>query len=104
MEVGNGASNYKIGDLVCAIGLGHMGMKFTHALGANVVMITTSPEKGKDVKRLGAHEVLVSKDADDIKKHQGSFDLFLNTITVEHEIDPYLGLLKLRDFCFRWCN
>jgi uncharacterized zinc-type alcohol dehydrogenase-like protein len=58
-------------------------------------MITTSPEKGKDAKRLGAHEVLVSKDQDDMKKHKGSFDFILNTIPVGHEMDPYLGLLKI---------
>ncbi len=88
----------KEGDKVGVIGLGglgHMGVKFANALGAHVVMITTSPEKGKDAKRLGAHEVLVSKDADDMKKHQGSFDFILNTIPVGHEMDPYLGLLKI---------
>ncbi|WP_158850302.1 NAD(P)-dependent alcohol dehydrogenase [Algibacter sp. L1A34] len=90
--------NVKKGDKVGIIGLGglgHMGVKFAHALGAHVVMITTSPEKGKDAKALGAHEVLVSKDADDMKKHQGSFDFILNTIPVGHEMDPYLGLLKI---------
>ena len=76
-------------------GLGHMGVKFANALGAHVVMITTSPEKGKDAKRLGAHEVMVSKDASDMKKHHGSFDFILNTIPVGHEMDPYLGLLKI---------
>ena len=88
----------KEGDKVGVIGLGglgHMGVKLANALGAQVVMITTSPEKGKDAKRLGAHEVLVSKDADDMKKHQGSFDFILNTIPVGHEMDPYLGLLKI---------
>ncbi|AUC84332.1 hydroxyacid dehydrogenase [Polaribacter sp. ALD11] len=93
-------SHWKVkeGDKVGVIGLGglgHMGVKFANALGAHVVMITTSPEKGKDAKRLGAHEVLVSKDADDMKKHQGSFDFILNTIPVGHEMDPYLGLLKI---------
>lgn len=88
----------KKGDKVGVIGLGglgHMGVKFANALGAHVVMITTSPEKGKDAKRLGAHDVLVSKDAKDMKKHQGSFDFILNTIPVGHEMDPYLGLLKI---------
>ncbi|WP_028870909.1 NAD(P)-dependent alcohol dehydrogenase [Psychroserpens burtonensis] len=93
-------SHWKVkkGDKVGVIGLGglgHMGVKFANALGAHVVMITTSPEKGKDAKRLGAHEVLVSKDQDDMKKHQGSFDFILNTIPVGHEMDPYLGLLKI---------
>ncbi|EAR12914.1 alcohol dehydrogenase, zinc-containing [Polaribacter irgensii 23-P] len=88
----------KKGDKVGVIGLGglgHMGVKFANALGAHVVMITTSPEKGKDAKRLGAHEVMVSKDQNDMKKHQGSFDFILNTIPVGHEMDPYLGLLKI---------
>jgi uncharacterized zinc-type alcohol dehydrogenase-like protein len=88
----------KKGDKVGVIGLGglgHMGVKFANALGAHVVMITTSPEKGKDAKRLGAHEVLVSKDQAEMKKHQGSFDFILNTIPVGHEMDPYLGLLKI---------
>jgi uncharacterized zinc-type alcohol dehydrogenase-like protein len=88
----------KAGDKVGVVGLGglgHMGVKFAHALGAHVVMITTSPEKGKDAKRLGAHEVLVSKDAVEMKKHQNSFDFILNTIPVGHEMDPYLGLLKI---------
>jgi uncharacterized zinc-type alcohol dehydrogenase-like protein len=88
----------KNGDKVGVIGLGglgHMGVKFANALGAHVVMITTSPEKGKDAKRLGAHEVLVSKDQAEMKKHQGSFDFILNTIPVGHEMDPYLGLLKI---------
>lgn len=90
--------NVKKGDKVGIIGLGglgHMGVKFAHALGAHVVMITTSPEKGKDAKALGAHDVLVSKNADDMKKHQGSFDFILNTIPVGHDMDPYLGLLKI---------
>ena len=76
-------------------GLGHMGVKFANALGAHVVMITTSPEKGEDAKRLGAHDVLISKNQEDMKKHQGSFDFLLNTIPVGHDMDPYLALLKI---------
>ena len=90
--------NVKKGDKVGVVGLGglgHMGVKFANALGAYVVMITTSPEKGKDAKRLGAQEVLISKDEDAMKKHQNSFDFILNTIPVGHEMDPYLGLLKI---------
>ena len=75
-------------------GLGHMGVKFAKALGAKVVMITTSPEKGKDATRLGADEVLVSRDADAMKAHAGSFDFLLNTIPVPHDMNPYLALLK----------
>ncbi len=93
-------SHWKVkkGDKVGVIGLGglgHMGVKFANALGAHVVMITTSPEKGKDAKALGAHEVLVSKDEEDMKKHQGSFDFILNTIPVGHKMDPYINLLKI---------
>ena len=75
-------------------GLGHMGIKFAKALGAHVVMITTSPEKGKDAKRLGADEVLLSKDADAMAKHALSFDFLLNTIPVSHDVNPYLNLLR----------
>lgn len=75
-------------------GLGHMGVKFAHAMGAHVVMITTSPEKGEDAKKLGADEVLISKNEADMAKHANSFDFILNTIPVGHDINPYLGLLK----------
>jgi uncharacterized zinc-type alcohol dehydrogenase-like protein len=76
-------------------GLGHMGVKFAKALGARVVMITTSPEKGKDATRLGADEVLVSRDEAAMKANAGSFDFLLNTIPVGHDVNPYLALLKL---------
>ena len=76
-------------------GLGHMGVKFAKALGARVVMITTSPEKGKDALRLGADEVLVSRDPDTMAAARGSFDFLLNTIPVGHDMNPYLTLLKL---------
>ena len=75
-------------------GLGHMGVKFAKALGAQVVMITTSPEKGKDATRLGADEVLVSRDAEAMAAHGGSFDFLLNTIPVPHDLNPYMQLLK----------
>lgn len=91
------AWNVKKGDKVGVIGLGglgHMGVKFANALGAHVVMITTSPEKAKDAKTLGAHEVLISKDQEAMKKHKNSFDFILNTIPVGHEMDPYISLLK----------
>ena len=87
----------KKGDKVGVIGLGglgHMGIKFAHAMGAHTVMITTSPEKSKDAEELGADEVLISKDADAMAKHAGSFDFLLNTIPVGHEMDPYIALLK----------
>lgn len=91
------AWNVKKGDKVGVIGLGglgHMGVKFANALGAHVVMITTSPDKAKDAKALGAHEVLISKNSEDMKAHRNSFDFILNTIPVGHEMDPYIGLLK----------
>jgi len=75
-------------------GLGHMGVKFAKALGATVVMITTSPGKGKDARRLGADEVLLSRDAAAMAQHASSFDFLLNTIPVEHDVNPYMALLK----------
>jgi uncharacterized zinc-type alcohol dehydrogenase-like protein len=89
--------NVKKGDKVGVVGLGglgHMGVKFANALGAHVVMITTSPDKAKDAQALGAHEVLISKNQEDMKKHMNSFDFILNTIPVGHEMDPYIALLK----------
>lgn len=87
----------KSGDKVGVVGLGglgHMGVKFADAMGAHVVMITTSPEKGEDAKKLGADEVLLSKDADAMQKHANSFDFILNTIPVGHDLNPYISLLK----------
>jgi uncharacterized zinc-type alcohol dehydrogenase-like protein len=75
-------------------GLGHMGVKFAYAMGAHVVMITTSPEKGDDAKKLGAAEVLLSKDAEAMAAAANSFDFLLNTIPVGHDTDPYMNLLK----------
>ena len=75
-------------------GLGHMGVKFASAMGADVVMITTSPEKGDDARRLGAKDVLVSKDPEQMKAHEGTFDFLLNTVPVAHDINPYIPLLK----------
>ena len=76
-------------------GLGHMGIKFANALGAHVVMITRSPEKASDAEALGAHEVLISTDAKAMEAQANSFDFILNTIPVGHEMDPYIGLLKI---------
>lgn len=87
----------KAGDRVGVIGLGglgHMGIKFAAALGAHVVMVTTSPEKGNDAKLLGAHEILLSKDVEAMKAQANSFDFLLNTIPVGHDVDPYVNLLK----------
>ena len=88
----------KKGDKVGVIGLGglgHMGIKFAAAMGAHVVMITTSPSKSADAKRLGADEVLISKNIDEMEQHRGTFDFLLNTVPVGHDVNPYLDLLKL---------
>ena len=76
-------------------GLGHMGVKFAKALGAKVVVFTTSPSKKEDALRLGAHEVIISKNANEMKAHVGSFDFILDTIAAEHDINAYLGMLSL---------
>ena len=76
-------------------GLGHMGVKFAHAFGAHVVLFTTSPGKVEDGKRLGADEVVISKNEDEMKKHAASFDFILDTVSATHDINAYLGLLKL---------
>lgn len=87
----------KKGDKVGIIGLGglgHMGIKFAKAMGAHVVMITTSKNKGEDAKLLGADEVLISTDIKAMDKAHNSFDFLLNTIPVGHNVNPYLELLK----------
>ncbi len=89
--------NVKKGDTVGIIGLGglgHMGVKFAHALGCKVVMITTSQQKGEDAKKLGADEVLISTDTKAMEKYANKFDFLLNTIPVEHDVSSYVELLK----------
>ena len=86
--------NMKVG-IVGLGGLGHMGVKFARAFGAHVVLFTTSPGKIADGLRLGAHEVVVSKDADAMKKHTSSFDFILDAVSAQHDINAYLSLLKL---------
>jgi len=76
-------------------GLGHMGVKFAKALGANVVLFTTSANKAEDARRLGADEVVVSKDATQMQKHAGTFNFILDTASAQHDINSYLTLLKL---------
>lgn len=76
-------------------GLGHMGVKFARAFGAQVVVFTTSPGKKDDALRLGAHEVIVSTKPEEMKKHAGSFDFILDTISAEHDINTYLNMLGL---------
>ena len=75
-------------------GLGHMGVKFARALGAQVTMITSSEQKGEDARMLGADEVLLSSSVDALTKEAGSFDFLLNTIPVDHDLTPFLELLK----------
>jgi alcohol dehydrogenase (NADP+) len=75
-------------------GLGHMGVKFGHAFGAYVVVFTTSASKKEDALRLGADEVVVSRNADEMLKHAGSFDFILDTVSAEHDINAYLNLLR----------
>jgi uncharacterized zinc-type alcohol dehydrogenase-like protein len=75
-------------------GLGHMGVKFARAFGAHVVLFTTSPNKTEDAKRLGAHEVVVSKDEAQMAAHAGTFDFILDAVSADHDINAYLNLLK----------
>lgn len=75
-------------------GLGHMAVKFAHALGAYVVMFTTTPGKAEDAKRLGADEVVVSKNPEEMDRHRESFDFILNTVAAPHNLDAYTALLK----------
>jgi alcohol dehydrogenase (NADP+) len=76
-------------------GLGHMGLKFAHAFGAHVVLFTTSPNKTADAVRLGADEVVISKNEAEMQKHAGSFDFILDTVSAPHDLNAYLQLLKL---------
>jgi len=75
-------------------GLGHMGVKFAHALGAHVVVFSTSRSKKEDARRLGADEVVISRNADEMQKHAGSFDFILDTVSANHDINAYLNLLR----------
>ena len=74
-------------------GLGHMGVKFARAFGAHVVVFTTSPGKQEDALRLGAHEVVNSRNADEMAAHAGSFDFILDTVSADHDLNAYIALL-----------
>jgi len=76
-------------------GLGHMGLKFAKALGAHIVLFTTSTKKTAEALRLGADEVVVSKDPAQMQKHANSFDFILDTASAEHDLNAYLQLVKL---------
>jgi uncharacterized zinc-type alcohol dehydrogenase-like protein len=75
-------------------GLGHMGVKLAHAMGAHTVAFTTSESKRADAKALGADEVVISRSANEMKAHLGSFDMILNTVAASHDLDAYITLLK----------
>ncbi len=90
--------NVKPGDKVGVVGLGglgHMAVKIAHAMGAEVTLFTTSPGKAEDAKRLGASEVIISKDRAQMKSVRGKFDFILNTVAAPHKLDPYVLTLKL---------
>jgi alcohol dehydrogenase (NADP+) len=86
------AKDKKVG-VVGLGGLGHMAVKFAHALGAHTVVFTTSPGKVEDAKRLGADEVVLSRDANEMAKHAGSFDFILDAVAAEHDINAYINML-----------
>jgi uncharacterized zinc-type alcohol dehydrogenase-like protein len=86
--------NTKVG-IVGLGGLGHMAVKFARAFGAHVVLFTSSPGKVPDGYRLGAHEVVLSRDAAALHKHRASFDFILDAVSAAHDVNTYLGLLKL---------
>jgi alcohol dehydrogenase (NADP+) len=85
--------DHKVG-VVGLGGLGHMGVKLAHALGAHVVMLTTSPGKADDARRLGADEVVISRNPREMAKHASSFHFILNTVAAPHSLDAFLVLLK----------
>jgi uncharacterized zinc-type alcohol dehydrogenase-like protein len=89
----NVSKGQKVG-IVGLGGLGHMGVKFAKALGAHVVLFTTSPKKTEDGIRLGAAEVVVSKNQADMQKHAGSFDFILDAVSADHDVNAYLNLVK----------
>ncbi len=90
----NIAKGHKVG-IVGLGGLGHMGVKFSHAFGAHTVLFTTSPNKTADALRLGADEVVISKNEAEMLKHAGTFDFLLDAVSADHDLNAYLQLLKL---------
>lgn len=88
------AKDKKVG-IVGLGGLGHMGVKFARSFGCRTVLFTTSPSKIEDGRRLGADEVVVSRDENQMKKHAGSFDFILNTVAAPHNLDAFTDLLRL---------
>lgn len=90
-----GAGKGKKVGIVGLGGLGHMGVKFSRAFGAHTVLFTTSECKIADGKRLGADEVVISRDEDQMAKQAGSFDIILDTVSADHDVNALLGMLKL---------
>lgn len=88
----NAGPGKKIG-IVGLGGLGHMALKFSHAFGAHTVQFTTSPSKIEDAKKLGADEVVLTKEKGWHAPHAGTFDFILDCVSAEHDINPYLALL-----------
>jgi uncharacterized zinc-type alcohol dehydrogenase-like protein len=76
-------------------GLGHMGVKLAHAMGAHVAVFTTSPNKREDALRLGADEVILSRDPDQMKQHAGTFDMILDCVSADHDVNAYLNLVRV---------
>jgi uncharacterized zinc-type alcohol dehydrogenase-like protein len=89
-----GATKGKKVGVVGLGGLGHLGVKFAHALGAHVVVFTTSPNKKDDARRLGADDVVISKNANEMQGHVESFDFILDAVSADHDINAYLNLLR----------
>ena len=89
----NAGKGKKVG-IVGLGGLGHMGLKLAHAFGAHVVLFTTSANKTEDAKRLGADEVVISKNQGEMDKHLNSFDFILDTVSAQHDVNAYMALLK----------
>lgn len=90
----SGATKGKKVGVVGIGGLGHMGVKLAHAFGAHVVVFTTSENKKEDALRLGADEVVISRNSGEMQKHAGSFDFILDTVSADHDINSLIGLLR----------
>jgi zinc-binding dehydrogenase len=87
-------SRYSVASLIAVCGLGHMAVKIAHAFGAHFVVFTTSPNKKEDALRLGADEVVISRNTDEMSKYVNSFDFILDAVPAEHDINSYLRLLR----------
>src|SRR5437764_10449568 len=72
-----------------------MGVKLAHAMGAHVAVFSTSPKKREDALRLGADEVILSRDANQMAKHTGTFDMILDCVSAEHDLNAYLNLVRI---------